>query len=273
MNFKKIGFLFATSALALSLAACGGNTDDNSENLNDGVIKVGVTAGLHEEITEVAAEVAKDNGLTVEIEVFSDYVMPNTALVEGNLDINNFQHQPFLDNFNEEKGENLVAVGNTVLNPMGFYSNTYASIDEVPEGSKVAIPNDPTNGGRALAILAEAGYITLAEGVGINGTIHDIVENPKNYKFIELEAAQIPTQLGEVEFAAINTNFAMEAGLVPNKDAILLESKDSPYVNIIAAREGEESSEDLKKFLEAYQSDKVREYIETTYDGSVIVGF
>lgn len=272
MKFKKIGFLFATSALALSLAACGSN-DSATDKLNDGIIKVGVTAGMHEEITEVAAEIAKENGLTVELEVFSDYVMPNTALVEGNLDINNFQHQPFLDNFNDEKGENLITVGNTVLNPMGFYSNTYASIDEVPEGSKVAIPNDPTNGGRALAILAEEGYITLADGVGINGTIYDIVDNPNNFEFIELEAAQIPTQLGEVEFAAINTNFAMEAGLVPKDDSILLESKDSPYVNIIAAREGEESSEDLKKFLEAYQSDKVREYIETTYDGSVIVGF
>lgn len=272
MKFKKIGFLFATSALALSLAACG-NNEDATEKLNDGIIKVGVTAGLHEEITEVAADVAKENGLTVEIEVFSDYVIPNTALVEGSLDINNFQHQPFLDNFNEEKGENLVTVGNTVLNPMGFYSETYTTIDEIPEGSKVAIPNDPTNGGRALALLAEEGYITLAEGVGINGTIHDIIENPKNFEFIELEAAQIPTQLGEVEFAAINTNFAMEAGLVPTEDAILLESKDSPYVNVIAAREGEESSEDLQKFLEAYQSDTVREYIETTYDGSVIVGF
>lgn len=272
MKTKKFGYLFAGALLTLSLAAC--SSDENSEEkLNDGVIKVGVTAGLHEEITEVAAKVAAKNDLDVQIEVFSDYVLPNTALVEGDLDVNNFQHKPFLDNFNKDRGEELVAVADTVLNPMGFYSEKYKSIDAVPEGSKVAIPNDPTNGGRALAVLADAGYITLTEGVGINGTIYDIEENPKNLEFIELEAAQIPTQLSEVDFAAINTNFAMEAGLNPKNDSILLESAESPYVNVIVVRPGDEDSEDLKKFIEAYQSDEVREYIQETYDGAVIPGF
>ena len=272
MKTKKFGYLFASAALALTLAACG-SEEESADKLNDGVIKVGVTAGLHEEITEVAAKIAQENGLTVEMEVFSDYVLPNTALVEGDLDVNNFQHGPFLDNFNEERGEELVAVADTILNPMGFYSENYTSVDDVPAGSKVAIPNDPTNGGRSLAVLAEGGYITLADGVGVNGTIYDIVENPKNFEFIELEAAQIPTQLGEVAVAAINTNFAMEAGLSPKTDSILLESADSPYVNVIVVRPGDEDSEDLKKFIESYQSDEVRQYIEDTYEGSVIPGF
>ena len=272
MKTKKFGYLFSGAVLALSLAACGGE-EDSAEKLNDGIIKVGVTAGLHEEITELAAEIAAKNDLEVQIEVFSDYVLPNTALLEGDLDINNFQSKPFLDNFNEDRGEELLAVADTILNPMGFYSEKYESIDAVPEGSKVAIPNDPINGGRALAVLADAGYITLAEGVGIDGTIYDIEENTKNLEFLELEASQIPTQLGEVEFAAINTNFAMEAGLNPKHDSILLESADSPYVNVIAVRPGDEDSEDLKKFVEAYQSDEVRQYIEETYDGAVIPGF
>ena len=272
MKTKKFGYLFAGAALTLSLAACG--SDENSASkLDDGVIKVGVTAGLHEEIAEVAAEVAAKNDLDVQIEVFSDYVLPNTALVEGDLDINSFQHKPFLENYNKDRGEELVAVADTVLNPLGFYSEKYKSIDDVPEGSKVAIPNDPTNGSRALLALADAGYITLTEGVGTNATIYDVEENPKNLEFIELEAAQIPTQLGEVEFAAINTNFAMEAGLDPKKDSILLETTDSPYVNVIAVRPEDKDSEDLKKFIEAYQSDEVRQYIEETYDGAVIPGF
>lgn len=273
MNKRKFGFVFTTATLALALAACGGDEETNTEKLNDGTITVGVTSGLHEEITEVAAKVAKDNGLDVQIKVFSDYVLPNTALVEGDLDINNFQHGPFLDNFNEEKDGSLKAVADTILNPMGYYSTQYASIDDVPNGAKVAIPNDPTNNGRALAILAEAGYITLADGVGIDATIFDITENPHNFEFIELEAAQIPAQLSEVAFAGINTNFAMEADLSPSKDAILLESTESPFVNVIVAREGDENSEDLKKFIDAYHSDEVRNFIETTYEGEVILGF
>ena len=239
MKTKKFGYLFASAALALTLAACGSD-EESADKLNDGVIKVGVTAGLHEEITEVAAKIAQENGLTVEMEVFSDYVLPNTALVEGDLDVNNFQHEPY---------------------PVGFSSENYTSTHDAPGSAPVATPQVPTNGGRSLAVLAEAGYITLADGVGVNGTIYDIVENPKNFEFIELEAAQIPTQLGEVAVAAINTNFAMEAGLSPKTDSILLESADSPYVNVIVVRPGDEDSEDLKKCIESYQSDKVRQYI------------
>lgn len=269
MKTKKFGYLFAGLALVAALAGCG----DKEATIAEDKLVIGVTAGLHEEITEVAAKIAEQDGLEVEIEVFSDYVLPNTALVEGDLDMNNFQHGPFLDTFNEERGEELVSVGKTILNPMGIYSNNYKSLDELPDGAKFALPNDPTNGGRSLAILAEAGYITLKEGVGITGTVYDVVDNPKNFEFIELEAAQIPTQLNEVDFAAINTNFALEAGLNPKDDSILLESIDSPYVNLLVVRPGDENNATVQKFIKAYQSDEVKQYIEETYEGAVIVGW
>ena len=272
MKLKKFGFLFATSALALSLAACGGE-EASEDKLNDGKLVVGVTAGLHEEITEHVKEAAAKDGLEVEIKVFSDYVLPNTALVEGDLDLNNFQTQPFLDVFNADRGENLVSVADTILNPMGIYSSKYNSLEEIPDGATFALPNDATNGGRALTVLEASGQIKLKEGVGINGTIYDVVDNPHNYEFIELDAAQLPTQLNEVDFAAINTNFALEAGLNPKTDSIFLESSDSPFVNKLVVREGEEDSEDLQKFIKAYQTDEVRNYIIETYDGAVIPGF
>lgn len=272
MKLKKFSFLFATSALALSLAACGGE-EVSEDKLNDGKIVVGVTAGLHEDITVLAKEAAAKDGLEVEIKVFSDYVLPNTALVEGDLDLNNFQTQPFLDSFNTDRGEELVSIGDTILNPMGVYSEKYASMEEVPDGAKFALPNDAANGGRALTVLADAGYITLKDGVGINGTIYDVVDNPHNYEFIELEAAQLPIQLSEVDFAAINTNFALEAGLNPSKDSIILEGSDSPFVNKLVIRPGEEDSEDLQKFIKAYQTEEIRNYIIETYEGAVIPGF
>lgn len=272
MKFKKFGFLFATTALVLSLAACGGEKTSEG-TLNDGKLVIGVTAGLHEDITKLAAKIASEDGLEVDIRVFSDYVLPNTALVEKDLDMNNFQTQPFLDTFNEDRGEELTSIGNTILNPMGIYSSKYASIEEIPDGATFALPNDATNGGRALVVLADAGYITLKEGVNINASIYDVEENPHNYEFIELEAAQLPTQLAEVDFAAINTNFALEAGLNPKNDSIILESADSPYVNKLVIRPGEEDSEDVQKFMKAYQTDEVRDYILKTYEGAVIPGF
>ena len=273
MKFKKIGFLFAASALALSLAACGDDKESSTEALNDGKLVVGVTAGLHEDLANLAKEAAAKDGLEVEVKVFSDYVLPNTSLVEGDLDANSFQTQPFLDAFNEDRGENLVSVADTILNPMGIYSEKYTSLADIPSGASFALPNDATNGGRALVVLESAGLIKLKEGVGINGSIYDVEENPKNLQFVELEAAQLPKQLPEVDFAAINTNFALEAGLHPKKDSIYLEDANSPYVNKIVVREGEEESEDLQKFLKAYQTDEVRDYILEEYDGAVIPGF
>ncbi|EON73910.1 MetQ/NlpA family ABC transporter substrate-binding protein [Lysinibacillus sphaericus] len=271
---KKSKFLvgLASLTLAVALVGCGSKEDSkgNGEAINENKIVVGVTSGPHEQIAEVAAKVAKENGLEVELKSFSDYVLPNTALSQGDLDANSYQHEPFLDTFNKDHDTDLVPVGKTILNPMGVYSEKYKSLDEIPDGATFGLPNDPTNGARALFVLQEAGYIKLKEGTGLTASIHDVEENKKNFKFIELEAAQIPKQLSEVDVAAINTNFALEAGINPKADSILLESTDSPYVNYIVVRAENKEDPTIKKFIDAYQSDEVRKFIEEEFDGSVI---
>ncbi|MGE6513715.1 MetQ/NlpA family ABC transporter substrate-binding protein [Lysinibacillus sphaericus] len=271
---KKSKFLvgLASLTLAVALVGCGSKEDSkgNGEAINENKIVVGVTSGPHEQIAEVAAKVAKENGLEVELKSFSDYVLPNTALSQGDLDANSYQHEPFLDTFNKDHDTDLVPIGKTILNPMGVYSEKYKSLDEIPDGATFGLPNDPTNGARALFVLQEAGYIKLKEGTGLTASIHDVEENKKNFKFIELEAAQIPKQLSEVDVAAINTNFALEAGINPKADSILLESTDSPYVNYIVVRAENKEDPTIKKFIDAYQSDEVRKFIEEEFDGSVI---
>ena len=267
---KKFGIVLSIILLAGVLAACGNDASGSTDALNEDKIVVGVTAGPHEQIVEAAADVAAENGLEVELKVFSDYVLPNTALSEGDLDVNSYQHEPFLDQFNEDHGTSLVPVGKTILNPMGVYSETYESIDDIPNGATFGLPNDPTNGGRALFILEEAGIITLEEDKKETASIHDVVYNPKNLEFIELDAAQIPNQLSEVDAAAINTNFALGAGISPKEDSILLESTNSPYINYIVVRAENENDPVVKKFVEAYQSDEVKAFIEEEFQGSVI---
>lgn len=271
---KKNKFLVGLASLTLvaALAGCGSKEDSNgqAEAINEKKIVVGVTSGPHEQIAEVAAKVAKENGLEVELKSFSDYVLPNTSLAEGDLDANSYQHEPFLDTFNKDHDTDLVPVGKTILNPMGIYSEKYKSFDDIPDGATFGLPNDPTNGARALFVLQEAGYIKLKDGADLTASIRDVEENKKNLKFIELEAAQIPKQLSEVDVAAINTNFALEAGINPKDDSILLESTDSPYVNYIVVRAENENDPTIKKFVEAYQSDEVRQFIEEEFKGSVI---
>ncbi|MFC4022370.1 MetQ/NlpA family ABC transporter substrate-binding protein [Oceanobacillus longus] len=269
---KKLGFILSIILLVGVLAACGDDTSDSSTISEDKLV-VGVTAGPHEQIVEVAAEVAAENGLDVEVKVFSDYVLPNSALSEGDLDTNSYQHGPFLDQFNEDHETDLVPVGKTILNPMGVYSETYESIEDLPDGAKFGLPNDPTNGGRALFILEEAGIITLEEGKEETASIYDIVDNPKNLEFIELDAAQIPNQLSEVDAAAINTNFALGAGINPKENSILLESTNSPYVNFIVVRAENENDPVIEKFVNAYQSDKVKAFIEEEFQGSVLASW
>lgn len=275
---KRNKFLLGLAGLTLAAALVGcGTKEDSKEDqgkaIDENKIVVGVTSGPHELIAEVAAKVAKEKGLEVELKSFSDYVLPNTSLAEGDLDANSYQHEPFLDTFNKDHDTDLVPVGKTILNPMGVYSEKYKSFDEIPDGATFGLPNDPTNGARALFVLQEAGYIKLKEGTGLTASIRDVEENKKNLKFIELEAAQIPKQLSEVDVAAINTNFALEAGINPKKDSILLESTDSPYVNYIVVRAENENDPTIKKFVEAYQSDEVRKFIEDEFKGSVIASW
>lgn len=275
---KRNKFLLGLAGLTLAAALVGcGTKEDSKEDqgkaIDENKIVVGVTSGPHEQIAEAAAKVAKEKGLEVELKSFSDYVLPNTSLAEGDLDANSYQHEPFLDTFNKDHDTDLVPVGKTILNPMGVYSEKYKSFDEIPDGATFGLPNDPTNGARALFVLQEAGYIKLKEGAGLTASIRDVEENKKNLKFIELEAAQIPKQLSEVDVAAINTNFALEAGINPKKDSILLESTESPYVNYIVVRAENENDPTIKKFVEAYQSDEVRNFIEDEFKGSVIASW
>src|SRR4051794_23778690 len=205
---KKFGVLLSSVLLTGVLAACG-DSSDGDKPLDEKKLVVGVTAGPHEQIVEIAKEVAAKDGLEIELKVFSDYVLPNTALSEGDLDANSYQHEPFLNTFNEDHGTDLVPVGKTILNPMGVYSDKFDSIEDLPDGATFGLPNDPTNGARALYILEEHGIIKIKEDKRETASIYDLEENPKNLKFIELEAAQIPKQLSEVDAAAINTNFAL----------------------------------------------------------------
>lgn len=247
---NKILLGLASLTLVAALVGCGtkeSSKDSQSKTINENKIVVGVTSGPHEQIAEVAAKVAKENGLEVELKSFSDYVLPNTSLAEGDLDVNSYQHKPFLDAFNKDHNTDLAPVGKTILTPMGIYSEKYKSLDEVPDGATFGLPNDPTNGARALFVLQEAGYIKLKDGADFTASIRDVEENKKNLKFIELEAAQIPKQLSEVDVAAINTNFALDAGISPKKDSILLESTDSPYVNYIVVRAENKDDPTIKK--------------------------
>lgn len=255
------------------LAACGSddaNGNKEGETLREDKLVIGTTSGPQEQILEVVKEVAAEDGLEIELKVFSDYILPNTALAEGELDINCYQHEPFLAAYNDDHGTNLTTVGKTILNPMGVYSEKHGSFDDVPEGGLFGIPNDPTNGSRALFILEEAGYITLNTDNKENATIHDIQDNPKNLEFIELEASQLPKQLTELDVAAINTNYALEAGLVPTEDSIILETTDSPYVNYIVTRPENKEDPVVDKLVKAYQSDKVKQFIEEEFQGSMI---
>lgn len=270
-NMKKLALLFVILLFGI-LAACGNNAE-NAEALSEDKLVVGVTAGPQEQILEAAAEVAAEDGLEIEIKVFSDYVLPNTTLAEGDLDANSYQHKPFLDEFNEDHDTDLVPVGETILNPMGVYSETYDNIDDLPQGATFGLPNDPSNGSRSLFILEEAGLITLDEENKETASIHDVVDNPLELEFVELDAAQIPNQLSEVDAAAINTNFALGAGISPKDDAILLESTNSPYVNYIVVRAENQDDPVVETLVNAYQSDKVKAFIEEEFEGSIIPGW
>ncbi len=233
-------------------------------------IKVGVTPGEHAQIMEKVKEVAAPKGLDIEILEFSDYVVPNQALADGDLNANSFQHQPYLDNQIADRGFDIVSVGTTITTPMGIYSSKVKSLDELKDGATIGIPNDPTNGGRALLVLASKGLIKVKPEVGLKVTPSDIIENPKNITFAELDAAQLPRSLADVDAAVINTNYALEADLHPKEDAIAIEGEKSPYANVIAVRTADKDAPWVKTLVEAYHDESVRAFINDTFKGALI---
>lgn len=249
------------SAIALSTAAMAED------------ITVGVSPGEHGEIMEKVAEVAAPLGLNIQVIEFSDYVVPNQALADGDLDANSFQHRPYLENQMNDRGFGLVEVGTTITTPMGVYSDRIEDLADLPEGAQVAIPNDPTNGGRALLILQDLGIITLTEGTGLVPSPLDIADNPKGLRFLELDAAQLPRTLADADIAIINTNYALASGLSPREDSIAMEKADSPYVNILVVQEGREAEPWVQTLVEAYQSPEVKAFIDEKYEGAVITSW
>ncbi|WP_186105026.1 MetQ/NlpA family ABC transporter substrate-binding protein [Burkholderia gladioli] len=236
-------------------------------------IRVGVTAGPHAQVMEAVKKVAAAQGLEIRIVEFSDYVQPNAALAAGDLDANSYQHAPYLAAQVKDRGYRIVRVADTVTFPMGIYSKRIASLSALPKGARIAIPNDPTNGGRALLLLQKQGVIKLRDGAGLAATRFDIVGNLSGVKIVELDAAQIPRSLADVDAAVINTNFAMEAGLQPRRDAIAIESADGPYVNILAVREADRGKPWVAKLVAAYRSPEVKRYLEGKFGGAVIASW
>ncbi|MBY5993986.1 methionine ABC transporter substrate-binding lipoprotein MetQ [Ferrimonas balearica] len=253
-------------AAALALTACGGGNDD--------VLKLGAMAGPEAQVAEVAAKLAKEKfDLDVQIVPFTDYVTPNAALNDGSIDINAFQHRPYLEGQVEARGYDLVAVANTFVYPIAAYSKKIKSLDELTQGAKVALPNDPTNLGRSLVLLEQQGLLTLKAGVGIAATPRDIVENPKGLEILELEAAQLPRALQDVSFAVINNTFAGQAGLTLEQDGLFVEDKESPYVNLIVARTNNQDDPRIAQFIEAYQSDAVYNKALELFSGNIVKGW
>ncbi|WP_376098190.1 MetQ/NlpA family ABC transporter substrate-binding protein [Roseomonas sp. CCTCC AB2023176] len=236
-------------------------------------LRVGVTAGPHAQVMEKVREIAARDGLAIRIVEFSDFIQPNAALAAGDLDANSYQHQPFLDQQVRDRRLPLVSVGKTMVFPMGLYSRRHRQASAIPAGGRVAIPNDPTNGGRALVLLASAGLFSLRSGADFRATVADVTENPRRLRIVELEAAQLPRALDEVEAAAINSNFALQAGLNPVRDSIAIESAESPYANLIAVRDADRTAPWVARLLRAYQNDEVKGFVETTFSGAVVPAF
>lgn len=276
MNYKKtlIASIAALAAVGF-IAGCGGEKAQAPAKSDSGkavTIKVGVSPVPHGEILNSVKDQLAKEGVNVEIVEFTDYVQPNLALNDKSLDANYFQHKPYLDEFCKSRGLNLTSIGTVHLEPMGVYSTKIKDIKALPDGAHVAIPNDPTNGGRALLVLQSAGLIKLRDGAPITATPQDIAENPKNLQFSELEAPQLPRSLEDADIAVINMNFALEAKLDP-KSAIYTENSDSPYANIVAVRAGDEKRPELQKLMKALNSQEAKDFINKKYNGSIKATF
>ncbi len=265
---KKIFAIVLTLALVLSLAACGGNAAD------DKTITVAASPTPHAEILKVAAEVLAKEGYTLKITEYSDYVVPNNVVEDGEIDANYFQHVPYLDTFNAENGTHLVSVAMVHYEPFGIYAGAKSAIADLAEGDKIAIPNDGSNRARGLLLLEAQGIITLKEGVGMEATVLDIVENPLNLEIVEMEAAQIAGVRDSVALAVINGNYALNAGLNAGTDAIAVEDAESisatTYANVLVVKEGNESDAKIQALVKALLSEEVKTYINETYSGAVV---
>lgn len=254
--------LLAVLATCVALSAHAGD-----------VLNVAATAVPHAEILEFVKPELARQGVDLHVRVFTDYVQPNVQVAEGRLDANFFQHQPYLDEFNQSRGTELVSVAGVHIEPFGAYSRSVTDLAELPEGATVAIPNDATNGGRALLLLAKTGVISLRDGAGITASRRDISANPKSITIRELEAATLPRVLDQVDLALINTNYALEAGLNPGEDALIMEGSDSPYVNILVAREADRNSAPLQKLVAALKTPELKAFILEKYQGAVVPAF
>lgn len=291
---KKLLALTLALVLCLGLAACGGgtstDTDTNADTSSDAdtngdaatngetiTLTVGATPNPHAEILAQVKDDLAAEGIDLVVKEYSDYVVPNTAVEEGDLDANYFQHTPYMEKFNEENGTHLVSVGKIHYEPMGIYPGLTKTLEELPDGATIAVPNDATNEARALQLLAAQSLIELKEDAGLNATPNDITSNPKNLQFKELEAAMLPQTASEVDLSVINSNFAMEGGMNPATDSLASEDADSEaaqtFANIVAVKEGHENDPAIQALVKALQSDKVKEYIEKTYSGAVVAVF
>lgn len=273
---KKLTVFITTALVSLAVIAggCGGSTGTSGQdNQKKTTITVGASPVPHGEILNEIKPLLAKEGVELKVVEFTDYVKPNLALADKELDANYFQHKPYLDKFASERNLQLEEACKIHLEPMGIYSATIKDLKDVKDGAKVAIPNDPTNGGRALLLLQSAGLITLKDGGTITSTVGDVDKNDKHLQFVELEAAQIPRSINDVDIACINTNFALEAGFNPLKNALYVESKDSPYVNILVIRAGDKDRPEIQKLIKALQSPEVKKFIEDKYQGAIIPSF
>ena len=280
---KKFWALLLSLALCLSLAACGGDSSDAADSSDaEGsagetaeTVKLSVAASPtpHAVILEQCVPILAEQGIELVVNEYSDYVVPNTAVEDGDEDANYFQHIPYLDEFNETRGTHLVSVAGVHIEPMGIYAGKTASIEELADGAVIAVPNDATNEGRALLLLEAQGLIKLDDSSNLTATPNNIVENPKNLEFQEVEAATIPSIRADVDLAVINSNYALGAALDPTTDALVLESADSPYVNVLVVKEGNEESPAVLALVEALHSDAIRDFITEEFDGAVVPAF
>lgn len=273
---KKILALALAGVLVVgALTGCGSSKSESSEKkTDDKKITVAASATPHAEILEEAKTLLKDKGYELEVKVFDDYVQPNNVVESGEFDANYFQHVPYLEQFNEEKGTHLVVAGKIHYEPFGIYPGTKKDLKDIAKGDKIAVPNDTTNEARALLLLQDNGIIKLKDGAGIKATVNDIEENPNNIEIVELEAAQVPRVVNEVAIV-LNGNYALEANYTVKKDALAYEKSDSEaaktYVNVIAVKEGNENSEKIKALVDVLKSDSIKKFIDEKYDGAVIV--